>query len=463
MNTCSRIETTGEKNKIHISQETAERLATVHGKAHWCRLREDKVVAKGKGELKTYWLELKGDSALSSRSGTSVSASSDSIEHKEPIATLQQGSTPTSLGAGSAGHTRRTIPPIQDKNARLVCWNAEVLAKTLREVVARREALGVTPVPSDIMRKLEQDQLAKKETVLEEFKEVITLPKFNADAAKRQRDASTVDLGLRVVEQLQNYLRVIVTLYRENAFHNCEHATHVTMSVVKLLSRIVAPDNLETTSNENDAAKDLHDHTYGITSDPLTQFAVILSALIHDGTYGWINECLSQILSPAANLFVLFLKVDHTGVPNSQLVKEQAVIASVYKNKSVAEQNSVDIGTARLTFLPRANFLELPLILLFVLLRWPSETAWELLMDDEYEDLRRVIYTTPEEFEHFRQLIVNVVMATDIMDKELGALRKNRWSKAFNDDALKDDETDELRVNRKATIVIEQYVSLPVL
>jgi hypothetical protein len=79
-------------------------------------------------------------------------------------------------------------------------------------------------------------------------------------------------------------------------------------------------------------------------------------------------------------------------------------------------------------------------------------------MDEEYEDLRRVIYTTPEEFEHFRHLIVNTVMATDIMDKELGALRKNRWSKAFSDDALKDNETEELRVNRKATIVIEQYV-----
>jgi hypothetical protein len=281
-----RIETTGEKNKIHVSQETADRLATVHGKGHWCRLRDDKVVAKGKGELKTYWLELKGDSALSSRSGNSVSVSSDSSDLKGPPGALEQGSVPILLGTGSTARASRIAPPIQDKNARLVCWNAEVLAKTLREVVARREALGVAPVSSAVMRKLEQDQLAKKETVLEEFKEVVTLPKFDADAAKRQRDASTVDLGATVMEQLQNYLRVIVSLYRDNAFHNCEHATHVTMSVVKLLSRIVAPDNLETTNSENDAAKDLHDHTYGITSDPLTQFAVILSALIHDGTYG---------------------------------------------------------------------------------------------------------------------------------------------------------------------------------
>jgi hypothetical protein len=42
------------------------------------------------------------------------------------------------------------------------------------------------------------------------------------------------------------------------------------MSVVKLLSRIKAPNvaDMEGTT--------LHDHTYGITSDPLTRFAVVL-------------------------------------------------------------------------------------------------------------------------------------------------------------------------------------------
>ena len=98
----------------------------------------------------------------------------------------------------------------------------------------------------------------------------------------------------------------------DTAFHNFAHANHVTKSVTKLLSRIVAPDVEEM---EN---KSLHDHTYGITSDPLTRFAVVFSALIHD--------------------------VDHTGVSNAQLVKERAQLALEYKNKSVAEQNSVDVA-----------------------------------------------------------------------------------------------------------------------
>ena len=51
------------------------------------------------------------------------------------------------------------------------------------------------------------------------------------------------------------------------------------MSVVKLLSRIVAPSDDDLASS---GASSLHDHTYGITSDPLVQFSCVLSALIHD-------------------------------------------------------------------------------------------------------------------------------------------------------------------------------------
>jgi hypothetical protein len=100
---------------------------------------------------------------------------------------------------------------------------------------------------------------------------------------------------------------------------------------------------------------------HGIMSDPLLHVSTVVAALIHD--------------------------VDHPGVPNSTVVKEQTSLAAVYKNKSIAEQNSVDL-------------------------------AWDLLMDDVFVDLRRVLYTTEEDFKRTRQLIVNSVMATDIMDKE---------------------------------------------
>lgn len=182
------------------------------------------------------------------------------------------------------------------------------------------------------------------------------------------------------------------------------------MSVTKLLTRIVAPfdvmdDYRDHTSKE--LLSTLHDHTYGITSDPLTQFACVFSALIHD--------------------------VDHAGIPNSQLVNENSELASRYNCKSVAEQNSIDL-------------------------------AWELLMKEEYSDLRCTICGTNAEFARFRQLVVNAVMATDIMDKDLKKIRNIRWSKAFDDKPADTKECNLSRqemldqVNRKATIVIEHII-----
>ena len=48
------MESTGLRNKIHISQETADLLREA-GKGHWIEERKDIVVAKGKGALQTYW------------------------------------------------------------------------------------------------------------------------------------------------------------------------------------------------------------------------------------------------------------------------------------------------------------------------------------------------------------------------------------------------------------------------
>jgi len=177
------------------------------------------------------------------------------------------------------------------------------------------------------------------------------------------------------------------------------------MSVTKLLSRIVAPsvvvNNGSEQSNRDDLAKNLHDHTYGITSEPLTQFSLVLSALIHD--------------------------LDHPGVSNATLVKEGTSLATLYKNKSVAEQNSVDL-------------------------------AWELLMSDRYKKLRATICATKEEKKRFRQLIVNTVMATDIVDKELKELRNARWRKAFSSNPAETEDDPMDAVNRKATVVIEHLI-----
>ncbi len=138
-------------------------------------------------------------------------------------------------------------------------------------------------------------------------------------------------------------------------------------------------------------------------SDPLTQFACVFSALIHD--------------------------VDHSGVPNTQLVKENLHLAGAYKDKSVSEQNSFDL-------------------------------AWNAFMDERFTELRSTLCATEEELGRFRQLVINSVMATDIMDKELKTLRNARWNKAFSEESTIEGPrpSSEEETNRKATIVIEHLI-----
>jgi hypothetical protein len=78
-------------------------------------------------------------------------------------------------------------------------------------------------------------------------------------------------------------------------------------------------------------------------------------------------------------------------------------------------------------------------------------------MDSIFDELRAAIYSTDDERKRFRQLVVNSVMATDIMDKELKILRNNRWEKAFSDGARQEESKEDV-VDRKATIVIEHLI-----
>ena len=210
------------------------------------------------------------------------------------------------------------------------------------------------------------------------------------------------------------------------------------MSVTKMMSRIELeePDNdilvnddgpesslskagtaasstIDTSSN---SSKKMHRL---LTADPLTPFACALSALIHD--------------------------LDHPGVSNMTLVEEKDELAQLYNDKSVAEQHSIDL-------------------------------AWDMLMEPRFEGLRSLIYTNKEEMVCFRELLVNSVMATDIMDKDLKAQRNERWAKGFDADAKstmsalslggEGTEEDEAAarlsamedMNRKATIVIDHLI-----
>jgi len=55
----SRMESNGQPNRIHVSQATADLLIEAN-KGHWLTPREQKVFAKGKGDMQTYFVTVKG-------------------------------------------------------------------------------------------------------------------------------------------------------------------------------------------------------------------------------------------------------------------------------------------------------------------------------------------------------------------------------------------------------------------
>jgi class 3 adenylate cyclase len=328
MNTASRMESTGARDRIQVSTKTAELLIAA-GKSHWVTPREATVAVKGKGQLKTFWLTMHSNASSASQSSGSV-GESESIDEEDVVFVKEDGPSST-----------RTVN-LSSKDRRLINWNVALLSNFLQAVVKQRSSVG-------------------------------------------SAESSTKGIEPEVASQLKSYVIGIATMYRDNPFHNFEHASHVTMSVTKLLSRVVTTDDV--TKNQGNGFTD------AIASNALTHLAVVFSALIHD--------------------------VDHTGLPNARLVAEQAPVAVIYDSKSVAEKNSIAI-------------------------------AWEFLMRPEFNELRACI----GELERFHDLVTNVVMATDIADKELKEERNARWETVFSESAHQVGDTDQV----KATIVLDHMM-----
>ncbi len=72
VNTASRMESTGMKSRIQVSQATATLLID-SGMGHWVRPRKTQIQAKGKGAMQTHWIEdQKATSALCAENSPSA-------------------------------------------------------------------------------------------------------------------------------------------------------------------------------------------------------------------------------------------------------------------------------------------------------------------------------------------------------------------------------------------------------
>jgi hypothetical protein len=126
----------------------------------------------------------------------------------------------------------------------------------------------------------------------------------------------------------------------------------------------------------------------------------------------------------AIAFLALIHDVDHPGVSNLALVQKASPLVACYGTRCVTQQNSFDV-------------------------------AWKLFMKDDFKDLRAVIYRTQSELDHFRDLVVNMTMATDIMDNALGDDIDQQWREVFE---LNHQENTMESMNYKAKFILQHII-----
>jgi class 3 adenylate cyclase len=452
MNTASRMESTSIKNMIQVTADSAM-LLKQSGKGHTLIAREGLIKAKGKGYMQTYWLRPKSPHSATSSNLSErlelLQASQHEVDHIHSRAL--HDTARAELGLPSFSHQKidKSIDSSlnmeqefyswnetgfddigktsrQEGLNRLIKWNTQVLELILTKLVVQRNDKILRNTFKDAKHDIQYDESA---VFHEEIATAVNMPSFDREsmsAACLMPSKEKVNLIPPLArEELRAYVARIASMYRDVHFHSFEHASHVTMSAQKLINKVVLRNSTEFggfNANHHDKKKkdghkemleqaDLFFSTYGISADPLAQFAVVFAALVHD--------------------------VEHRGVPNVQLIKEQPDLGWKYKNKSVAENNSIRI-------------------------------AWSELLKPEFSNLRRCIFGSDDDESRFRQLLINVVIATDITDKERRAGERERWQSAFlSNEPFKwdnewqnksEDKLPSIDVSLKATVVLEQIV-----
>lgn len=290
VNTAARIEATGQSNRIHMSQDTANLLVN-SGKGHWLKQRDNTISPKGKGmqscalhtlhnhgknrliltilsfsgEMQTFWLESDDQNQEENAAKTETPTSS---EH-ESVSGNDESAVESDGGFGKIDMEELGIDSddFDERTQSLVSWNADLLLKILRQIVARRVAVAARNKETGAEIDDHNDPVLWPKSgmsPIEEVNEIIHLPEFDGFVARHEPDPETVEIDDEVIGQLNDFVRIIASMYRQNAFHNFEHASHVAMSVNKLLSRIVAPTTPILGESSHHATKDkstLHDHT----------------------------------------------------------------------------------------------------------------------------------------------------------------------------------------------------------
>jgi hypothetical protein len=192
------------RNRIHISEDTA-RLITDGGKDHWLTPREETVEAKGKGHLTTFFVFEKKDRSMSNASTTSSTNSSQVSEGSDLSPTVVNNTDNLSF----------------DRRRRLIDWNVDLFAGSIRKIVARRGPCSTTSMEKGKVNNVGDNNSTgisaiSDGMVLDEVVEIIELPAFDPTASTAQIDPQSVHLDEYIMMQLRKYIFTISSRYNEN-------------------------------------------------------------------------------------------------------------------------------------------------------------------------------------------------------------------------------------------------------
>lgn len=240
VNTASRMESNGQREMIHVSQVTADILKK-HGKEHWLHAREEKVQAKGKGEMQTYFVRPTSGagsvtSALSSSDGGSVYEECEEIEDVE-------------LALKDFEGTEEQKSEWAENNHRQIAWLTDLLREELKKIMTQRNE-SVDSSSCNDRYLINQDYVWN-----DDIYDALLSSGDTGDAVSVSEDLS---------RQLFEFVAQIAYSYQDVPYHSFDHACVVVMSTDKMLKQIQRMLDSD------------------LSLSPWVRFACLLSALIRN-------------------------------------------------------------------------------------------------------------------------------------------------------------------------------------
>jgi hypothetical protein len=221
-------------------------------------IHKEKIHAKGKGEMQTYWLVVRSaNSLLASGAGGERRSSGDTgiseIEFNydgvsiDEVDSVVLAAVPDWDDGDDLSLEEPKALLLGDRMQRLVDWNVDQLATLLRKIVAdRRDKLDSEEEDLDNQSKPNgaDFDLRTDSSILQEVTEVISFPKPSiADlvVGVASNNHENVELDPAVISQLRQFMTKIASMYNDNnPFHNFAHASHVSFCTCVCLMTVVS-------------------------------------------------------------------------------------------------------------------------------------------------------------------------------------------------------------------------------